>query len=280
VNIPRTFLIRATVLFAVSCVTIAGCGRSSLLTEDFAGNDAGADAEGGSTDVILHIDVVSFDVSPPVETGLPDVLPPPGTCGDHVCNDDETCFTCPEDCGLCPGCGDGRCEGNETCASCAPDCGVCPRCGDGVCTAPGETCFSCPEDCGPCARCGDGICQSTETCASCPADCGPCAVCGNGKCDPFEDCSNCPTDCGTCTTTTCLDVIRCAVSCSNPINLPCITDCLSGACPAALSDATNVITCATTNLSSCGGGFTLACIEKECPGEIAACLNNTCPSGM
>jgi len=64
---------------------------------------------------------------------------PGAVCGDGTCNGDETCSTCPGDCGECP-CGDG---------------GACgPICGDGTCNG-GETCSTCPGDCGGCP-CSDG----------------------------------------------------------------------------------------------------------------------------
>ena len=49
-----------------------------------------------------------------------------------------------------PGCGDGECTADETCNTCPADCGACdPICGDGTCDT-GETCGSCPQDCDPC----------------------------------------------------------------------------------------------------------------------------------
>ena len=76
---------------------------------------------------------------------------PTPVCGDGECNGDETCETCPEDCGACaPVCGDGECNGDETCETCPEDCGACaPVCGDGECNGD-ETCETCPEDCGTC----------------------------------------------------------------------------------------------------------------------------------
>ena len=44
-------------------------------------------------------------------------------CGDAVCAGDETCATCPQDCGAC--CGDGTCDPGELCGTCADDCGAC-----------------------------------------------------------------------------------------------------------------------------------------------------------
>ena len=38
-------------------------------------------------------------------------------CGDDLCNIGETCFNCPNDCGVCVGdiCGDGECGTTEYC---------------------------------------------------------------------------------------------------------------------------------------------------------------------
>ncbi|MDH3727357.1 MAG: solute carrier organic anion transporter, partial [Myxococcales bacterium] len=97
-------------------------------------------------------------------------------------------------------CGDGLCNAEETCASCASDCGACPTgCGDAVCTAE-ETCASCATDCGACPiGCGDEVCAADETCTSCATDCGLCPdLCGDGTCNVFELCSTCDADCGTC----------------------------------------------------------------------------------
>ncbi len=82
-----------------------------------------------------------------------------------------------------PVCGDAICEGDETCATCPDDCGVCPEvpvCGDGVCSGD-ETCETCPGDCGECPSeaepvCGDGSCNGDETCTTCPGDCGECPI--------------------------------------------------------------------------------------------------------
>jgi|GEM_PF-5186783 len=45
-------------------------------------------------------------------------------------------------------CGDGSCSGDESCSSCPVDCGMCwePSCGDSVCS-PGESYSTCPRDC-------------------------------------------------------------------------------------------------------------------------------------
>ena len=163
-----------------------------------------------------------------------DITPEP-VCGDSICQD-ETCSSCPSDCGVCPAplvCGDGVCdEGRESCASCSADCGVCPAppvCGDRVCDGGRESCASCSADCGVCPApsvCGDGTCDAGETCGSCAADCGPCGPsCGNGWCDFGEDCGSCPFDCGTCASACGDGWCDLGEDCST-----CSFDC--GACPA------------------------------------------------
>lgn len=97
----------------------------------------------------------------------------PSVCGDGACSSDETCSSCPDDCGVCTAsCGNGTCDADESCSSCLEDCGPCPAsCGDGTC-GPDETCSSCPEDCGRCpSSCGDSICGPGEDPTSCPEDC-------------------------------------------------------------------------------------------------------------
>jgi hypothetical protein len=118
-------------------------------------------------------------------------------CGDGVCYSDETCDSCPEDCGIC--CGNKACEPEygEDCATCELDCGPC--CGNGACEAGrGEDCGTCELDCGPC--CGNGTCEAGrgENCATCSLDCGSC--CGNGVCEAGrgENCATCSADCGNC----------------------------------------------------------------------------------
>jgi len=57
-------------------------------------------------------------------------------CGDGNCNTDETCLSCPGDCGICPiVCGDGNCNSDEDCSSCPSDCGQCQiatECNDNI----------------------------------------------------------------------------------------------------------------------------------------------------
>lgn len=97
------------------------------------------------------------------------------SCGNRVCDGDETAATCCQDC-PCPSgyscnanrcvstgpkCGNGACELGETQTSCCTDCG-CPTgqtCAGGICQTPIEVC-------------GNGICRAGETSSSCCADCG------------------------------------------------------------------------------------------------------------
>lgn len=54
--------------------------------------------------------------------------PRPVVCGDAMCSWQESCWSCPADCGECPVCGDGICS-RESCDSCPEDCGEClPEC--------------------------------------------------------------------------------------------------------------------------------------------------------
>lgn len=58
--------------------------------------------------------------------------------------------------GAGPSCGDMHCAANESCMTCPEDCGTCAMCGDGTCSAAdGEDCDNCFEDCGVCACASD-----------------------------------------------------------------------------------------------------------------------------
>jgi hypothetical protein len=114
---------------------------------------------------------------------------------DGVCDADEDCFSCPEDCG-------GLASG--------------ARCGNGLCEAgDGENCATCPEDCGGtiggvCCGTGDLIFQganvgtTTTGCAAdeCKADGRRCrasspvkSCCGDSVCTGAEVVDTCPVDC-------------------------------------------------------------------------------------
>ena len=137
-------------------------------------------------------------------------------CGNGVCEVDEDCTNCPEDCissATNPSCGNGVCEpGNgEDCISCPVDCagkqvGTANRqfcCGDGDGNKPvgcqDERCntneYACINTTEPYC-CGDGICEGAEDSINCLVDC-PEPVCGDVNCDAGEDQCSCPKDCGT-----------------------------------------------------------------------------------
>lgn len=121
------------------------------------------------------------------------------TCGDNQCDSDESCSSCPGDCGACSVgavCGDGECDNTESCSSCPRDCGNCnqgPICGDGTCNGT-ETCNTCSQDCACAPFCGDGHCDDDESCTvegleeagDCVADCGYCDQ-PDCDCDYNED---------------------------------------------------------------------------------------------
>jgi len=82
---------------------------------------------------------IAQNINQPIAVNLPIVnlppLPPSAYCGDNICNNNETCSTCSNDCGSCPlppppplsaYCGDGICNNGELCSSCPVDCGSCP----------------------------------------------------------------------------------------------------------------------------------------------------------
>lgn len=114
-------------------------------------------------------------------------------CGDNACTGEESCSSCPGDCGAC--CGNGECQEQfgETCKTCSKDCGECVEgCGDGECNGD-EDCGSCTDDC----SCPDDqVCYQSECCAKscedkecgddgCGSDCGSCEdgeSCVNGSC--------------------------------------------------------------------------------------------------
>ena len=101
---------------------------------------------------------------------------------------DETCETCPQDCGSCANEGD-CCEESPDAGCGDPDvvsC-VCEVIGDVFCCEASWDVFCVNEaaSClGSCTECGDGVCEGAETCDSCPDDCSDeCTHCGDGVCE-------------------------------------------------------------------------------------------------
>ncbi|MBI3836001.1 MAG: hypothetical protein HY287_16870 [Planctomycetes bacterium] len=111
-------------------------------------------------------------------------------CGNGVCEANEDCSTCPQDCfGVQPGCGNGICEPGlrENCLNCPVDCN-----GGQIAKPSAQFCCGYSERSGA-ANCNDvrcvthGFTCSTESVASC---------CGDSVCDGTENGCNCAVDCG------------------------------------------------------------------------------------
>jgi hypothetical protein len=137
----------------------------------------------------------------------------PSACNNNgICEPDEDCDTCPNDClfeGVTAGvCGNGVCEPNvgENCLSCPADCAgkqkgkpdkqFCCGDGDGVnpidcddprCTSEG---LVCGEAVPTSYCCGDLICEGAENSVNCELDCGPPPQClANGEvCSSADQC--------------------------------------------------------------------------------------------
>jgi N-acetylneuraminic acid mutarotase len=166
----------------------------------------------------------------------------PLNCGDGVCDSDEDCALCPEDCGQC--CGDGFCDANqgETCQTCPADCGMC--CGDGTCdTSIGENCSTCPADCG----CGtDGVCDPVELICVCEPDCSG-RVCGDDGCGGTCG-SGCSGD----------DICNAAGQCVDPGT--CQPDCAGRVCGA----------------DGCGGTCGTGCTGDDVCDSAGQCIDPGC----
>ena len=111
-------------------------------------------------------------------------------CGNNKCSSDESCSSCPNDCGQCQitlgVCGNSICEADysETCSNCAQDCGVCAGevCNPGNCNGVCGECkeFQCNGNSCDCEYisdcCGNRICESGESFSSCSSDCNPASI--------------------------------------------------------------------------------------------------------
>lgn len=127
-----------------------------------------------------------------------------GFCGDGVCNNGETCLTCPGDCGDCPPtgyCGDGYCGSGEDEANCCTDCGCADpdlyTCENNTCTCtdsvvvPDSPCGSYTDRCGTVHDWGQ--CMAGEVCVNNTCQMSTSGGGGNGgggggsTCDPNGD---------------------------------------------------------------------------------------------
>ena len=140
----------------------------------------------------------------------------PLVCGNGVCEDGESCSSCPEDCGVClTFCTDS--DGGQNYSlkgtttndlisrvdSCYdPAIGLVDSCVDDNCALKEFYCSidyevyadinydACPNGCqnAICIECGNGVCEEGEDCLDCSDDCiggsgGTCSACWKGQCD-------------------------------------------------------------------------------------------------
>ncbi|MCK5283608.1 MAG: hypothetical protein KAK00_09470 [Nanoarchaeota archaeon] len=143
------------------------------------------------------------------------------TCGNGICDANETLYSCPPDCRLTkPVCGDDICSGNETEESCPEDCSICPPgqvlnkkgicvvevvCPighinvNGTCVPPHKKCVKEGKNPGKDKQCCEGL-KAIRTQVGdgriCSLTAGyVCSPCGNGECEERENTCNCPEDC-------------------------------------------------------------------------------------
>lgn len=227
-----------------------------------------------------------------------------GFCGDNNCNGEESCSSCPDDCGECQMvCGDGICYANENCEkdNCCNgvkvnfeddyyNCGGCGKqcegrekcsnskciqiCGNGYCES-NEDCNSCKEDCGKCEdKCGDGICQSNEDCLLCIKDCA---------CKSYEKCESrkCVTYCGNNICESNEDCSSCSIDCGCEEGYECLNKkCVKPECStdvncddkdACTTDACSGIPKKCSNKRTSGCNFKNNCIPIGTKTESQYC---------
>ncbi len=215
--------------------------------------------------------------------------PGPGDaeCGDGVCGPDESCASCPGDCGFCAGSGD-CCAPHDApaCASqattqcvCDLDAYCCQVEWDALCVE--QAADDCAAGCAMAPQCGDGVCDDVEDCGACPADCGPCdpGDCCQARADagcevPSLEACVCQADpfcCATAWDSLCVlgAIDTCAATCDAPA-----PTCGDGLCDGAESCATCPDDC-----GACGGGD--CCDAADAPGcgdpavEACVCADDT-----
>jgi flagellin-like protein len=113
------------------------------------------------------------------------------SCGDGICNNGDTCSTCPTDCGICGNsggyCGDGICNNGETCSTCPTDCGICGvSCNITNCFKSSYQCGFPPDGCGGNLTCGndDGLCNTPNSFCTNNSNTNP------FQCEPYQDVNN------------------------------------------------------------------------------------------
>jgi hypothetical protein len=136
-----------------------GCDDGDPCTEDICTEEFGCVAK-------------PMDEGAPCDDGEPCTVE--DACAQGVCGGAQDLEN--PDCGVVETCGDEVCDPDENCEGCAEDCGPCdhgPECGDGACD--GDEPVTCPADCedapDPKAECGNGTCEDGESPDNCPEDC-------------------------------------------------------------------------------------------------------------
>lgn len=224
-----------------------------------------------SPDVTVTPDVptaMDVPVTPdiPVTPDLPrtDVGP---TCGDMICNGEESCSTCPRDCGACPP---------------PVDVPVELFCGDTMCTASrGETCSSCPSDCGACPPPPDvpptDPCAALATCSACAAaatslGCGWCSNAGRCAAGSTTGPTTTISGCSASATTW----VRSAASCGGT------TGGVTAACTVAAAGTTrdcgwrsgSTFTCTPGRITTVGCNSTADTTNTLCSPTLGACVGD------
>ena len=186
------------------------------------------------------------------------VVPGSAFCPNDSCEDGETCWTCPTDCGPCE---EGCCESHPS-----------PGCEDPECVA-----VICPADPFCCDNQWDQICADAAL-AQCPICVGYTPTCGDGQCSGVESCGTCPDDCGACEGGDC-----CAAHPTTGCDDLACTELICPADPFCCATQWDQI-CADAALSQCescapvcGDG---ACVGAEtcgtCEGDCGPCEGDCC----
>ncbi len=238
------------------------------------------------------------------------------TCGNKVCDANETLYSCPPDCKRSK-CGDEICSGNETEESCPEDCLICPP-GQvlnkkGICVDPvicpigytniNGTCVP-PKKCikegkifdkmeKPDAVCCEGLTKldmawpvkqgRKEVCIATLTWEQTCTKCGDGKCGKGENWCICPEDCPPPEEVPCVADADCGVGfCSQEKDVCHGTTytCLEGNCSSASTEYENFYCIDSVCIDSCGDGICKYPENKdlchEDCGEVECTSDNEC----
>ena len=262
-------------------------------------------------------------------------------CGDGLLGGCEVCDPpepdCRDGCMRSPLCGDGLCEVDEDCGTCPEDCScLCGEvCTNGVCECPTAGCSAdlngdgevgafdlalllgswgaCPEpDCQTSEECDDGdLCNGPENCAGGVCQPGPPLFCDDGNactddsCDPGSGCENTPIDCDdgdACTDDSCDSgggCVNAPIDCddgdactddscdpgSGCVNAPIVPCCGNGVqeppgeeCdpPGVFCDINCQLVCSPDAGSCCAANGTPGCADEECCSTICEFVDAHC----